>query len=400
MRRPPRARARELGRHRSHHHRAAIYRQRRSRQAPRSRAGRRSWADCRRPVAPPAPSAPPAPALPSGPRPRRRFSGPPRRDFRVGPPVARSPASIRQAIKIDEPVAYPRKSRKGLFIGVGAAAALLVVVGIFVATSGGEKPAPSAATTAAPEKPTEDKLAAVPPPPPRHDHGGAHSGRSSAPAGAGRAAARTRAAPGRPGDGTARGSHAAAAPPQPHYAAAPPPPRPAPAAAPPRPKKRRADHRPRRPVLRSIAGTIRNQISDAGCHESPPRCPRPAHRPRARRLRGAGLRAGRLRGRHHHDGPRSLQGGRRVLRQGRVRAGACGLLAGLRAEEAPRRAAQPRLEQPEERARARGEEVLRAVPQRGEGRHGQAAGRRERRPLAVQGEARAHRDPGDRRAPT
>ncbi|HTQ43947.1 MAG TPA: hypothetical protein VMI75_14415 [Polyangiaceae bacterium] len=187
------------------------------------------------PVAPPPSTAAPEPALqrPPTPKPIQRPAAP---DFRVGPPVARSPASIRQAIQIDEPVAYPRKSRKGLFIGLGAAAAVLVVVGIFAATSGGEKPAPSAATTAAMEKPTEDKLAAVPPPPP-----------------AATTADPTPAAPPPPVQTTAPAPPPApvqppvapvtalpvapSPPPQPHYAAAPPPPRPPPAAAPPHPKK-------------------------------------------------------------------------------------------------------------------------------------------------------------------
>ena len=188
------------------------------------------------PVAPPPSSAAPAPEpvlqRPPTPKPIQRPAAP---DFRVGPPVARSPASIRQAIQIDEPVAYPRKSRKGLFIGVGAAAALLVVVGIVVATSGGDKPTPSAATTAAPEKPTQDKLAAVPPPP-------AATTADPTPA-APPPPVQTTAAPAPPPPPVAPVTALPVAPapppppPQPHYAAAPPPPRPAPAAAPPRPKK-------------------------------------------------------------------------------------------------------------------------------------------------------------------
>jgi hypothetical protein len=189
------------------------------------------------PVAPPPQSAPPAPepALHRPPTPKA-IQRPAAPDFRVGPPVARSPASIRQAIQIDEPVAYPRKSRKGLFIGAGAAAALLVVVGIFVAASGGDKPTGSAATTAAAEKPTEDKLAAVPPPPAATTTADPTPAAPPVP---------TTAAPAPPpapvqppvAPVTALPVAPPQPPPQPHYAAAPPPPRPAPAAAPPRPKK-------------------------------------------------------------------------------------------------------------------------------------------------------------------
>lgn len=191
------------------------------------------------PVAVPPAAAPvpePAPAPPSVP-PSRPASRPPAPDFRVGPPVARSPASIRQAIQIDEPVVYPRKSRKGLFIGVGAVAALLVGVGIYVATSGGEKPAPGAATTAAAEKPTEDKLSAVPPPPPATTTAEAVPATPPPPAQT-TAAAAPAPAPPQPPVAPVTALPVAPTPPppppQPHYAAAPPPPRPA---APPRPKK-------------------------------------------------------------------------------------------------------------------------------------------------------------------
>lgn len=190
------------------------------------------------PVAPPpqqaAPVPEPAPMPPSVPTPRP-ISRPPAPDFRVGPPVStRSPASVRQAIQIDEAVVYPRKSRKGLFIGVGTVAALLVGVGIYVATSGGEKPAPGAATTAATEKPTEDKLSAVPPPPPATT-----TADPTPPAPPPPVQTTAAATPPQPPVAPVTALPVAPAPPppppQPHYAAAPP--RPAPAAAPPRPKK-------------------------------------------------------------------------------------------------------------------------------------------------------------------
>lgn len=189
------------------------------------------------PMAPPAPevAAPPTPPLTPAPKPVSQRPAAP--DFRVGPPVARSPASVRQAIQIDEPVAYPRKSRKGLFIGVGVAAALLVGVGIYTTTSGGEKPVPAAATTA-PEKPAEDKLAAVPPPPAVTTTTEPTTPAPPPPAQNTAAVAPT-TAPAQPPSAPVTALPVAPAPPppppQPHYAAAPTPPRQAPAA--PRPKR-------------------------------------------------------------------------------------------------------------------------------------------------------------------
>lgn len=192
------------------------------------------------PVAPPPEAtAPPAP-VPAAPV-SKPVSRPPAPDFRVGPPVARSPASVRQAIQIDEPVAYPRKSRKGLFIGVGAVAAVLVTVGIYAATSGGEKQAPGAATTTAAEKPTADKLSAVPPPPPATTVADPTPPAPPPPPAQTTVAATPPPAPPPPPVAPVTALPVAPTPPppppQPHYAAAPPPPRPAPVAAPARPKK-------------------------------------------------------------------------------------------------------------------------------------------------------------------
>ncbi len=188
------------------------------------------------PLAPP-PSEPPAPPPPAPVS--KPVSRPPAPDFRVGPPVStRSPASVRQAIQIDEPVTYPRKSRKGLFIGMGAVAAVLAAVGIYVATSGGEKQAPAAASTAATEKPTEDKLSAVPPPPPATTTvDPTPPAPPPPPVQTTAAAAPPPAAVQPPVAPVTALPVAPTPPPQPHYAAAPPPPRPAPVAAPPRPKK-------------------------------------------------------------------------------------------------------------------------------------------------------------------
>ncbi len=190
------------------------------------------------PLAPP-PAEPPVAAPPAAPPSKPISQRPAAPDFRVGPPVSsRSPASIRQAIQIDEPVTYPRKSRKGLFLGLGAAAAVIVGIGIYVATAGGEKPAPAAATTTATEKPTQDKLSAVPPPPPAATTTVTAADPTPPPPPPAQTTAA--AAPPPPPTPVAPVTALPAAPtppPQPHYAAAPPPPRPAPAAAPPRPKK-------------------------------------------------------------------------------------------------------------------------------------------------------------------
>lgn len=178
-------------------------------------------------AAPPAPPPAPAASKPLSQRPAAP-------DFRVGPPVSRSPASIRQAIQIDEPVSYPRKSRKGLFIGAGVAALVLVGVGIYATSSGGDKPVPGAATTTAAEKPTTDKLSAVPPPP-------ATTTADPTPPAPPPPPVQTAAPAPPPPTPVAPVTALPVAPtpppppPQPHYAAAPP--RPAPAAAPPRPKK-------------------------------------------------------------------------------------------------------------------------------------------------------------------
>ena len=125
---------------------------------------------------------------------------------------------------------------------------------------------------------------------------------------------------------------------------------------------------------------------------------RPARCPGARRVAagGDGATGGRRRP-DDRDGALALQGGRRILRQKRVRAGAGVVSPGLRVEASPRGAPEPRMELLEERAHRGGRALFQAVPERRQRDHRQAARRRQRRADAGAHEARPDRGRGGRR---
>jgi hypothetical protein len=83
--------------------------------------------------------------------------------FDVGPPVARPRP---KPVSIDLEDSYPKKSRTGLWVGlgVGGMAALGLVVWMATSSGSSEKAAQPAPTTTT--KAADDRLSAVPPPPP------------------------------------------------------------------------------------------------------------------------------------------------------------------------------------------------------------------------------------------
>ena len=112
------------------------------------------------PVPEPVPAAP-APVLQRPPTPVSRRPAAP--SFNVSPPVVKPRP---KPVSVDLEESYPKKSKTGLWVGLGlGGVAVLGLVGWLATSSGsGEKaaqPAPTATTKAA-----DDKLSAVPPPPP------------------------------------------------------------------------------------------------------------------------------------------------------------------------------------------------------------------------------------------
>lgn len=118
---------------------------------------------------PPAPQHVPGSTPPPPPSPARVSTKPPLASqrprapqFHVGPPT---PPKGRPAVSLDLDEAYPRKSKTGLFVGVGVGAAAVLGVIVWLASSSGSSekaavPAPTETHT------VEDKLSAIPPPPP------------------------------------------------------------------------------------------------------------------------------------------------------------------------------------------------------------------------------------------
>ncbi len=109
-------------------------------------------------MAPP-PAAQVAPTLARPPTPGRPMAP----AFNVGPPVARPRA---KPVSIDLEDSYPKKSRTGLWVGLGVGGMAALGLAVWMATSSGSsekaaQPAPTATTKAA-----DDRLSAVPPPPP------------------------------------------------------------------------------------------------------------------------------------------------------------------------------------------------------------------------------------------
>lgn len=108
-----------------------------------------------------APRIPQRPAAPAAAPASRRPPPPQRRTAPSGAPARARAASV----DVEEPV-FPKKSNKGLFIGLGAVAALLVVGGVYMAVSGSSADKAAAPVPTSAETKANDKTAAIPPPPP------------------------------------------------------------------------------------------------------------------------------------------------------------------------------------------------------------------------------------------
>ena len=115
-------------------------------------------------VAPqPAPQAPPA-AAPHLARPPTPVSQRPAAPaFNVPPPVVK--AARAKPVSVDLEESYPKKSRTGLWVGLGLGGVAAIGLVVWMVTSSGSsekaaQPAPTATRAA------DDKLSAVPPPPP------------------------------------------------------------------------------------------------------------------------------------------------------------------------------------------------------------------------------------------
>jgi hypothetical protein len=107
-------------------------------------------------IAPPSFAPPQQATIPSAIPPSARRQAVPA----LTPPVAQVRAAAVD-FGVDE---FPRKSKKGLWAGVGVAA--LAAVGIVIWASSGGKETPAAAPVPTVQKPVEDKVSAIPPPPP------------------------------------------------------------------------------------------------------------------------------------------------------------------------------------------------------------------------------------------
>jgi len=107
----------------------------------------------------PQPAPQPAPKLARPPTPASMRPAAPA--FNVSPPVQ---ARVRP-VSVDLEVGYPKKSRMGLWVGLGLGGVAALGLVVWMATSSGssEKAAPPAPTAT---KAADDKLSAVPPPPP------------------------------------------------------------------------------------------------------------------------------------------------------------------------------------------------------------------------------------------
>ncbi|HEY8038723.1 MAG TPA: hypothetical protein VIF15_02985 [Polyangiaceae bacterium] len=108
------------------------------------------------PVGEPAPRSGPPPAPPVS----RRPPAPMPFGMPQPPPAARTRAV---SVDLDEP-AFAKRSKTGLWVGMGAAGLLAVGIGIWVVSSGGPQKAAAPAPTA--EATTNDRTSAIPPPPP------------------------------------------------------------------------------------------------------------------------------------------------------------------------------------------------------------------------------------------